>query len=100
MYLTVRWLCKECNCIFLGHVVNKPPVMECKISNFDESVRHNKKRQLKGRRRVEVSKALAENHVLPCQWRRVEANKLMELGDLEPPHLPCNTVLRKAKQER
>jgi len=38
--------------------------MECKISNFDESVRHNKKRQLKGRRRVEVSKALAENVLL------------------------------------
>jgi len=38
--------------------------MECKINNFDKSVRHNKKRQLKGWRRVEVSKALTENHVL------------------------------------
>jgi len=47
MYLIVKGSCKKCNCIFLGHVVNKPPpksdvIMECKIRNFDESVRHKK----------------------------------------------------------
>lgn len=105
IYLTINGSCKECNYTFLGHVVNKPPpktdvIIECKISNFDESVRHEKKRQLKGQRRTKVSKVLAKNHELPCQWRRAEADKLMTLGDSEPPYLPRNTVLRKAKQER
>lgn len=80
IYLTVKGSCKECNCIFLGYVVNKPPpkgdvIMECKISNFDQSVRHERKRQLKGQRRVEVSKMLAGNYELPCRWRRAEADK-------------------------
>lgn len=49
---------------------------------------------------MEVSKVLAENHELSCRWRRAEADKLMDLGDPEPPYLPTNSVLRKAKQER
>lgn len=49
IYLTVKGSCKECNCIFLSHIFNKPPpeadvIMECKINNFDESVRHKRKR--------------------------------------------------------
>jgi len=74
IYLTVTGSYKECNCIFLGQVINKPPheadvTMECKINNFDESIRHKKKRQLKGQRRVEVSKVLAENNELLCRWQ-------------------------------
>lgn len=49
---------------------------------------------------VEVSKALAKNHELPCQWCRAEADKLIELGNPEPPQLPHNIVLQKTKQER
>lgn len=74
--------------------------MECVIENFDSTIQHTKKRFLKGRRRCEVSKKLVECNMLPSAWRRNEANETMEFGDPEPPTLPSNKVLQKAKQQR
>lgn len=59
-----------------------------------------KKRHLKGNRRIEISNKMLEKNILPCIWRRNEANKIMEFGDPEPAHLPKNQILSKAKQER
>ena len=105
IFLKVSGSCGECGSIFSGMIANKPAprrdvTMECSVDNFDDSVLHRKKRQLKGQRRIVVSENMVDSNILPCIWRRNEADKLMQYGDREPAHLPKNSVLRKAKQER
>ena len=68
--------------------------MECRLNNYDTFYKHNKKRQLKGSKRVEIGKELVEGKTLPCIWRRKEAGKLMKYGDKEPPHLFRTSTLR------
>jgi len=92
--------CPECDCIFKGCVINKhlpqnDVTMECVIENFDNSITHKKKRQLKGDRRLKVFKEMVDANILPCMWRRKEADKLMTFGDNELAHLPNLNVLRK-----
>lgn len=103
--ITVVGSCCECDCEFQGSVINVPVegdcvLMECTLTNYNPSFDHKKKRQLKGVKRIEVSKELVEGKTLASVWRRKEADKLMDLGDKEPPHLFRYDVLRKAKQER
>lgn len=86
-------------------IANKPVsaedvIMECIIENFDASIKHKKKRHLKGNRRIEISNKMLEGNILSCIWRRNEDNKIMEFGDPEPAHLSKNEILSKAKQER
>lgn len=105
IFLKIVATCSECNCNFSGMVANKPVplndvIMECIIENFDASIKHKKKRHLKGNRRIEISNKMLEGNILPCIWRRNEANKIMKFGDPEPAHLPKNQILSKAKQER
>lgn len=102
-FLTVHGTCNECNCIFKGCIVNKPihqkdVLMECSLENFDDSIKHKKKRQLKGQRRIEIARNMIDSNTLPSLWRRKEADKIMEFGDPEPPYLPKTNVLRKAKE--
>lgn len=40
--------------------------MECTIYDYNSSVKHNKKRQLKGLDRKQVAKKLVEGKTLPC----------------------------------
>lgn len=59
IFLTVSGRCPECDAIFKGCVINKPltqsdVMMECVIENFDDSITHKRKRQLKGERRYSV----------------------------------------------
>lgn len=42
---------------------------------------------------------MLEENILPCIWRRNEANKIMEFGDPESAQLLQNQILPKAKQE-
>jgi len=42
---------------------------------------------------------MVDANILPCMWRRKEADKLMTFGD-EPAHLPNLNVLHKAKEQR
>lgn len=105
IFLKIVAACSECNCSFSGIIANKPipskdVVMECVIENFNASIKHKKKRHLKGKRRIEISNKMLEGNILPCIWRRNEANKIMKFGDSEPAHLPKNQILSKAKQER
>lgn len=103
IYVTVTGTCEECGCKFTGKIINKPEtqssvVMECFLENCDLRIQHVKKRQLRGQRRVEICKSLVERNKKPCVLRRDLADKLMEFGDAEPPHLPKINTLRKAKQ--
>lgn len=103
LFLTGK--CAEYKCDFVGQIVNAPQKkddvkMECTIHNYDSSVEHNKKRQLKGLKRKQVVHNLVEGKTLPCMWRRKQADILMDVGDDEPAHLYTCDVLRKAKQER
>lgn len=74
--------------------------MECHLRNYDASFNHNKKRQLKGSKRNDVRKELVEGKTLPLVWRRRKADKLMNYGDDEPPHLFKASTLRNLKRER
>lgn len=105
IFLTVTGKCTECKCNFIGQIVNAPQeeddvIMKCTIHDFDPSIKHNKKRQLKGFNRKQVAYKLVEGKTLPCVWRRERADDLMDVGDDEPAHLYSCNVLRKAKQER
>lgn len=89
----------------MGRIIHRPKaespiIMECSVTDFDQSLKHTKKRQLKGDFRVEVAKQLVEGNELPCSWRRPEADRLMQAGDNKPPHIFSSHVLRKAKQQR
>lgn len=78
-------------CNFIGQILNKPQKkdvqMECTIYDFDSSVKHNKKRQLRGLERKQIAYKLVESKTLPCMWRREQADNLMDVGDNEPAHL-------------
>lgn len=105
IFLTVTGKCVECKCDFIGKIFNEPHekdsvVMECTIHGYDSTVKHKKKRQLKGLERKQVAHKLVEGKTLPCIWRREQADILMDVGDDEPAHLYTGDVLRKAKQER
>lgn len=89
IYLKIFASCSECNCNFSGIVANKPvpnedAIIECVIENFNASMKHKKKRQLKGNQRIEIANKMIEGNILPCIWRRNEAHKIMEFGDPEP----------------
>lgn len=105
IFVKVSGICPECKCIFSGRIANKPKidenvVMECAIEGFDTNVVHKKKRQLRGQQRTILGTHLADGNILPCQWRRKEADKLMlGLGEREPPHLYSGKVLSAAKQQ-
>jgi len=105
IFLKISGKCLECKCEFTGCLANKPQsnvpiLMDCKIEGFDHSVKHSKKRQLRGEMRTTIANKLINSNEFPCQWRREEANKLMvSLGEKEPPHLYSGDVLCKAKQE-
>lgn len=52
--------------------------MECSLENFDDSIKHKKKRQLKGQRRIEISRDMLDRNILPSLWRHNEADSIME----------------------
>ena len=104
LYLKMSGSCSECQAKFVGCIINKPlpqseVVFECEVEGFVSTIKHNKRRQLKGSRRIAIAKTMVDNKTLPSMWRRAEADNLMEIGDPEPPHLPKPCVLRKAKEQ-
>ena len=103
-HVAIARVCHECNSTFHGCIVNDrlphtPVVMDCMIKHFDKSVKHSKKRQLKGERWTKIAKLMADGNTMACTWRLEEGDELMDLGDSEPPHLPSNVVLWKAKEQ-
>lgn len=72
-HVTIAGVCHECNSTFHGCIVNEPlphtpVVMECTIKHFDESVKHSKKRQLKGERRTKIAKLMADGNTMACTY--------------------------------
>lgn len=104
--VVVNGYCSECDAEFRGEIVHEPKMncddaipMECWIAKYDASFPHTKKRQLKGSHRIETTKQLTNEKVLPTIWRRNKMDEMTELGDSEPPHLPRLVTLRVAKKE-
>lgn len=80
IFLKVTGHCRECGSSFFGVVANEPELrrdvrMECTVENFDDSVTHRKKRQLKGQRRIDISTKMVDSNILPCIWYRNKADK-------------------------
>lgn len=100
-FLLVKGRCSECGSQLTGVSFNEPEENESLqlsiYANDTRNVAHSKKCRLSGFNRKKVAEAL-RCHVASV-FRRHEANKLMKLGDPEPPHLYSTNVLRKAKQE-
>ena len=105
VFVTVSGSCSECNSEFDGQILDEPQdgekvMMECAVRNFNPSVEHIKKRQLKGALRTAVSNKLIEYNLLPYQYRRNEAHRLIQtIGQESPPNLTKKEVLRKVRQE-
>lgn len=106
IFLTIAASCSECSCKFSGEILEEPKegqtiFMECKITDFNSTVTHEKKRNLQGKLRTAVANTLIERNLLPSQHRKNEAHRLIQtVGDESPPNLYKGTILSKAKHER
>lgn len=101
IFLTIKGHCSECNSNIHIYCIEEPtgdgPVT-LRVSTFDSTgVAHDRKRQVRGEKRVRIGKQLTGKSVYA--WRREEANRLMKFGDVEPASLPSEEVARKLKQE-
>lgn len=102
-YIQFWGSCKDCSNELNGWCDRKPQSGEpLKINIIAKDTRHNAinhttKRPLKGYKRRKIGKQLSTN--LASNWRREHASKSMKFGELSPPNLYSNEVLRKTKQD-
>lgn len=99
IFLSIKGSCSECklkiHIYCQSESTGDSPILN--ISTFDSrGIVHEKKRQVCGDRRS-IGKELQGTSTYT--WRRNEANKLMDFGDVVPANLPSEDVARKAKQE-
>lgn len=104
-YILIHGTCKECNAIIKGKI------MHCPRNNVDVKIHfttHNiteekhsykKKRFLKGKRRQIVTNVLIDKKLDAVTFRRHEAKRLKDFGDVEPSIIPNSAVLLKAKEQ-
>lgn len=98
-YIHIHDICKECNALILGKIMSKPcENVDVKIhfTAFDveeENHSYEKKRQLRGKRRKIVSNILIDKTMDAITFCRLEAKRLKDFGDVEPPIIPNATVL-------
>lgn len=100
IFLTITGKCSECKTQINIYNLEKPTEdgLQCTVSTYDtREIAHKKKRQLRSRLRRLTAKELQAKSTYT--WRRDEANRLMEYGDIEPANLFSENVLRKVKQE-
>lgn len=105
IYVTIYAKCSDCKATFKGTVANKPPKnsavrLECRVSQFNPSVKHVTKPPLNGDERVKVSEALDSGAFTATTWRRKQADEKMDFYDSEPPDIPSAVATRKALQQR
>lgn len=98
IFLSIKGSCSECKSKIHIYCQNEPteegPIVN--ISTFDSrGIAHEKKRQVRGDRRICIGKELQGTSTYA--WRRNEANKLMNFGDVISANLPSDYVVRKAK---
>lgn len=55
---------------------------------------------MRGARRLQVADFLINTRADAVTWRRKEARRIKKFGDKNPPILPSNEVVRKAKEQR
>lgn len=100
IFLSIKGSCHECGALIHIYCTEVPdahdPVFH--ISTHDSrGIAHTKKRWVRGQKRIRIAKEL--KGVSTYAWRRDEANKKMDFGDVVPSSIPSEDVLRKAKQE-
>lgn len=100
IFLSIKGSCSECkskiHIYCQSESTGDSPILN--ISTFDSrGIVHEKKRQVRGDRRIRIGKELQGTSTYA--WRRNEANKLMDFGNVVPANLPSEDVARKAKQE-
>ncbi|KOB64605.1 Uncharacterized protein OBRU01_23985 [Operophtera brumata] len=106
LYLTMEGLCRECNAKILCTILKEPSknsdvILECNVEGIRAvSQSGTKKRQLRGLRRLEVANFLIDGGKDAVTWRRKEAGRIKKFGDKNPPILPTNEVVRKAKEQQ
>lgn len=94
--------CKDKGCTLFGWAERQPqPGQPLSLSieandTRGQELQHNTKRPLKGTKRITIGKELSTN--LACNWRRENVSK-MEFGQISPPNLYNNEILRKTKQQ-
>lgn len=90
--------CSVCCSTFKGIVENPPEpksrvMIKCSYSGNFESCNSGKKRRVIGQHREE----LINKNMSASYTQKIEANRLMDYGDLEPPHLTTMNALRVMK---
>jgi hypothetical protein len=105
-YLTFDGYCRECCAKIRGTLLKEPAkdvdvVVKVTIEGLDPKAHTGeKRRQLRGIRRQRVADSLIDMRKDAITWRRKEAARLKQFGGKNPPMLPTNAVLRKAKEQR
>lgn len=105
IYLKIEGKCDTCTsklkCILDHQPINEERVLfKCSyVGNYCTTHENCKKRKLAGSQRALIGEQLIENRVAASTYRRRQANASMKMGDVDPPHLPSNNVLRMAKYE-
>lgn len=102
-YTKIYERCRECEAVFTGYIYKKPAkkadvILECTLKGDLNKIIH-KKRHLKGYLRERIASELIDTQKSACVWRLEEARRVMNMGDMTPPILFDNSVLRKAKEE-
>jgi len=100
----IKAQCPECNaklyCTLIEKVTEgKDVIFKCAIKNANFQYIHSKRRQLRGRRRVQVANTIIDNKIDAISYVRNESKKIIKFGDAYPPILPSTSVLRKAVNE-
>lgn len=104
-YIDIRGSCKECDATIKGKIIHRPRHnADVKLQFTAHNVIENnhsykKKRQLRGKRRQIISNAIIDQKLEAVTFRRQEAKRLKDVGDVEPSIIPSAVVLRKAKEE-
>lgn len=99
IFIKIWGKCAECGVIINAYAPNKPAAngIDIHVLTTDTTgVMHAKKRQLHGINRANVVKKICASSVYA--WRKNKANEIMSFGDVKPPHLYNENVLRKARQ--
>lgn len=105
-FLTFEGFCCECRAKIYGNMIKEPAknvdvIFKCNINGIRSKVHPGRKqRQLRGAHRRQVADFLIDTRTDAITWRRKEAGRIKEFGGKNPPILPSNEVVRKAKEQR
>lgn len=103
-YISVHGICKECKATIKGKIMFRPrDNVDVKIHfvvrNILEENHSYEKKALKSKRRQIVTSVLIDKKLDVVTFRRQEAERLKDFGDIEPSIIPNSAVLRKAKEQ-